>query len=146
MKIQRINSILSSHPLRSIQTTCSARRLLPQPTHWRLFSFNSGWTKIKISRNQQKLAEAVKKQPWDPSIQAMAALPDVVKRLQSLSKDPKHPTRTILTVGNDNWPFPIPIVELGGKWYFDTSEGRGEILLDASGETSLMRSKYVEVS
>ena len=34
-----------------------------------------------LAGNQQKLAEAVKKQPWDPSIQAMAALPDVVKRL-----------------------------------------------------------------
>src|SRR4029077_12408849 len=27
------------------------------------------------------LADAVMKQPWDPSIQAMGALPDVVKRL-----------------------------------------------------------------
>jgi hypothetical protein len=34
-----------------------------------------------LAGNQQKLAEAVQKQPWDPSIQAMAALPDVVKRL-----------------------------------------------------------------
>jgi hypothetical protein len=34
-----------------------------------------------LASNQQKLAEAVKKQQWDPSIQAMAALPDVVKRL-----------------------------------------------------------------
>lgn len=34
-----------------------------------------------LAGNQQKLADAVKKQPWDPSIQAMAALPDVVKRL-----------------------------------------------------------------
>ena len=34
-----------------------------------------------LASDQQKLADAVKKQPWDPSIQAMAALPDVVKRL-----------------------------------------------------------------
>jgi hypothetical protein len=34
-----------------------------------------------LARDQQKLTEAVKKQPWDPSIQAMAVLPDVVKRL-----------------------------------------------------------------
>src|SRR6185503_2141675 len=34
-----------------------------------------------LLKDQTKLAEAVKKQPWDPSIQAMAALPDVVKRL-----------------------------------------------------------------
>lgn len=34
-----------------------------------------------IAKDQAKLAEAMKKQPWDPSIQAMAVLPDVVKRL-----------------------------------------------------------------
>src|SRR5215470_4705106 len=34
-----------------------------------------------LVKDQTKMAEAVKKQPWDPSIQAMAALPDVVKRL-----------------------------------------------------------------
>jgi len=33
-----------------------------------------------LAKDQKKLAEAVKKQPWDASIQAMAALPDVVKR------------------------------------------------------------------
>ena len=35
----------------------------------------------ELAKDQAKLAEAVKKQPWDPSIQAMAALPEVVKRL-----------------------------------------------------------------
>src|SRR5690349_23256809 len=34
-----------------------------------------------LAKDQKKLVEAVKKQPWEPSIQAMAALPDVVKRL-----------------------------------------------------------------
>ena len=34
-----------------------------------------------LASDQQKLTEAVKKQPWDASIQAMAVLPDVVKRL-----------------------------------------------------------------
>ena len=34
-----------------------------------------------LANDQQKLTEAVKNQPWDPSIQAMAVLPDVVKRL-----------------------------------------------------------------
>src|SRR4051794_11333518 len=34
-----------------------------------------------LAKDQKKLAEAVKKQPWDPSIQAMAALPDAVKWL-----------------------------------------------------------------
>src|SRR6185295_17472481 len=34
-----------------------------------------------LVKDQKKLAEAVKKQPWDASIQAMAGLPELVKRL-----------------------------------------------------------------
>src|SRR5215208_6808553 len=34
-----------------------------------------------LVKDQKKLTETIKKQPWDTSIQAMAALPDVVKRL-----------------------------------------------------------------
>src|SRR4026207_207836 len=34
-----------------------------------------------LAGNQQRLAEAGQNTPWDPSIRAMAALPDVVKRL-----------------------------------------------------------------
>ncbi|HEX3101870.1 MAG TPA: DUF3300 domain-containing protein, partial [Pyrinomonadaceae bacterium] len=35
----------------------------------------------ELAKDQKKLAEAAAKQPWDPSIQSMAALPDVVKWL-----------------------------------------------------------------
>src|SRR5204863_2827801 len=34
-----------------------------------------------LVKDQKKLSDAVKKQPWDPSVQAMAAMPDLVKRL-----------------------------------------------------------------
>src|SRR6266550_2161712 len=34
-----------------------------------------------LGKDQKKLSEKVAKQPWDPSVQAMAPLPDVVKRL-----------------------------------------------------------------
>jgi hypothetical protein len=39
------------------------------------------WLLKNPGLKDQALAEAVEKQPWDPSIQAMAGLPDVVKRL-----------------------------------------------------------------
>jgi hypothetical protein len=39
------------------------------------------WLAKNPKLEDQALADAVAKQPWDPSIQAMAALPDVVKRL-----------------------------------------------------------------
>ena len=35
---------------------------------------------------------------------------------------------TILQVGEDKWPFPIPIVQDRGSWRFDTRKGREEIL------------------
>jgi Protein of unknown function (DUF2950) len=33
-----------------------------------------------------------------------------------------------LAIGLDGWEFPIPLVEQGGQWFFDTSAGRQEIL------------------
>jgi hypothetical protein len=39
------------------------------------------WLEKNKSLKEQALADAVKKQDWDPSIQALAMLPDVVKRL-----------------------------------------------------------------
>ncbi len=42
--------------------------------------------------------------------------------------DPKNPRRATLSVGMDNWPFPVPIVDRGGKWFFDSKAGRREIL------------------
>jgi hypothetical protein len=39
------------------------------------------WLQKNASLKDKALADAVAKEPWDPSIQAMAALPDVVKRL-----------------------------------------------------------------
>ena len=56
---------------------------------------------------------------------------------QSLSKDPQNANRMILNVGDDAWPFPVPIVNLVGKWYFDTNIGRQEILLRRIGRNEL---------
>src|SRR6059036_18476 len=39
------------------------------------------WLEKNKGLDQKALVGAVAKQPWDPSVQAMAALPDVVKRL-----------------------------------------------------------------
>jgi hypothetical protein len=33
-----------------------------------------------------------------------------------------------LQLGADGWPFPIPLVQQGGQWHFDTAAGREEIL------------------
>jgi hypothetical protein len=34
----------------------------------------------------------------------------------------------VLQIGADAWPFPIPLAQQGGQWFFDTAAGREEIL------------------
>jgi hypothetical protein len=55
----------------------------------------------------------------------------------SLAIDPKTHSRAILAVGDDDWPFPVPIVKKGGKWYFDSIAGRAEILARRIGANEL---------
>ena len=43
----------------------------------------------------------------------------------------------VLSIGNEDWPFPIPLVEKDGLWRFDTEEGREEILARRIGRNEL---------
>src|SRR2546425_14536 len=42
-----------------------------------------------------------------------------------------------LYIGAENWPFPIPLVEKDGAWYFDADAGRNEVLFRRIGENEL---------
>jgi Protein of unknown function (DUF2950) len=44
---------------------------------------------------------------------------------------------TILIVGKQEWPFPIPVVKKGQSWVFDTEKGKEEILNRRIGENEL---------
>ncbi len=44
-----------------------------------------------------------------------------------LQPDPLNSAVTILAVGSEDWPFPIPIVRNKDKWYFDASRGAMEM-------------------
>lgn len=46
----------------------------------------------------------------------------------TVTVDPKRSSRATLSVGNEDWPYPVPIVRRNGKWFFDVNEGRQEIL------------------
>lgn len=41
---------------------------------------------------------------------------------------------TVLYIGAQNWPFPIPLVSKNGAWYFDSDTGMQEILFRTIGE------------
>jgi hypothetical protein len=42
-----------------------------------------------------------------------------------------------LVAGAENWPFPIPLVNNHGSWYFDTPAGKGEILFRRIGRNEI---------
>jgi hypothetical protein len=45
--------------------------------------------------------------------------------------------KAILVLGNQDWPFPIPLVRKDGAWRFDTAAGREEILFRRIGRNEL---------
>ena len=56
----------------------------------------------------------------------------------NLSTKPKtNPRLAYLSVGEDDWPFPVPIVKTGSSWYFDTKAGRQEVLYRRVGSNEL---------
>src|SRR6266550_2932024 len=41
---------------------------------------------------------------------------------------------TVLYIGAENWPFPIPLVSKDGAWFFDSDSGKQEIMFRRVGE------------
>ena len=50
---------------------------------------------------------------------------------------PKNSRRAFLNIGDDDWPFPVPIVKGPTGWSFDTKAGRLEILYRRIGSNEL---------
>jgi hypothetical protein len=56
---------------------------------------------------------------------------------KSVSVDPISGSRAFLIVGNEDWPFPVPIVKRGDGWSFDASIGRQELFKRRIGANEL---------
>jgi hypothetical protein len=54
-----------------------------------------------------------------------------------VSIDPKTKRRAFISIGKDDWPFPVPIVKSGKTWYFDSKAGLDEILARRVGRNEL---------
>jgi hypothetical protein len=50
------------------------------------------------------------------------------KEKNSVSVDPKSNRRAFLLVGNEDWPFPVPIVKVSDKWAFNAKAGLQELI------------------
>ena len=55
-----------------------------------------------------------------------------------VERDATNPNRVTFTVGNDSWPFPVPLVrDKAGKWHFDAAQGKMEVLARHIGRNEL---------
>jgi hypothetical protein len=55
----------------------------------------------------------------------------------SISMDPNGGNRAFLLVGDEDWPFPVPLVKKGEQWFFDPKAGRQELLYRRVGANEL---------
>jgi Protein of unknown function (DUF2950) len=56
---------------------------------------------------------------------------------KSVSVDPKTGKRAFVLVGNEDWPFPVPLVKTGEKWFFDSKAGEQELFYRRIGANEL---------
>jgi hypothetical protein len=60
------------------------------------------------------------------------------KKYQEMHRIVKEPDGTaVLYIGAENWPGPIPLVNKGNIWYFDTAAGEAEIVYRRVGRNEL---------
>ena len=71
-------------------------------------------------------------------IEDAQARANFVERYQEMHRLVKEPDgTTTLYIGAKNWPTPIPLVDKGNSWYFDTAAGKMEILYRRIGRNEM---------
>jgi hypothetical protein len=73
----------------------------------------------------------------DP-VEDLNALIGFVVKYGEMHRFAKEPNGSVtLVIGAENWPFPIPLVDANGSWYFDTPAGEDEILFRRIGKNEV---------
>jgi hypothetical protein len=67
----------------------------------------------------------------------LEAFAEKAREKNEVVPDAKNPNLAILSIGEHDWPMPIPIVRKGGKWLFDSKAGRKEVLYRRIGGNEL---------
>ena len=63
---------------------------------------------------------------------------EFVKRYEEMSRLVKEPDGSVsLYIGAHNWPCPIPLLNKGNIWYFDSATGRREIMFRRIGRNEI---------
>ncbi len=78
-------------------------------------------------------------------VQARKAVKKFLEKYDEKHKvELEKPDKAVLYLGKEEWPYPVPIVKVGNKWYFDTKAGREEIINRRIGANELMAIKVLE--
>ncbi len=59
------------------------------------------------------------------------------RKKNRVAVDAKTGARAFLLVGEEDWPFPVPLVKRGMKWHFDSKAGQQELLYRRIGANEL---------
>ena len=59
------------------------------------------------------------------------------RKSMKLKHDQKNQNRVVILVGEDGYPFAVPITRANGRWRFDTRKGRVELLARRIGSNEL---------
>lgn len=71
-------------------------------------------------------------------VQAAAEFEEFTKHVaEKTSLVKENDSKVIIYIGNESWPFPIPLVKKNDQWFFDTEAGKEEILNRRIGEDEL---------
>jgi Protein of unknown function (DUF2950) len=63
------------------------------------------------------------------AVEDSAARVGFIAKYEEMHRFVTEPSGNVtLIIGAENWPFPIPLVQKNGVWYFDTQAGKNEIL------------------
>jgi hypothetical protein len=60
---------------------------------------------------------------------------EFINKYQEMHRLVREPDRTtVLYIGAENWPFPVPLVSSNGAWHFDSGTGARDVLFRRIGE------------
>lgn len=69
-----------------------------------------------------------------------------VTKYEEMHRFAKEPDGKVsLVIGAENWPFPIPLANNHGSWYFDTPDGKDEILFRRIGKNEVSATDALHV-
>jgi hypothetical protein len=71
-------------------------------------------------------------------VQAAAEFDEFARHVaEKINLVKENDAKAIIHIGNENWPYPIPLVKKDDQWFFDTEAGKEEILNRRIGENEL---------